>query len=49
MVIAAASGQRGLTFRGSGINRLVFVLYLVGGIAVFPASIALVASLVRAL
>ncbi len=49
MVIAAASGERGLAFRGSKTNKLVFVLYLVGGVAVFPACIALIAGLLRAL
>jgi hypothetical protein len=49
MMIAAASGERGLTLRGTKTNTLVFVLYLVGGVAVFPAGIALVAGLLRAL
>ena len=49
MIIAAATGERGLAFRGAPANRLVFALYLVGGVAVFPASIALVLGLVRAL
>lgn len=49
MVIAAASGERGLALRESSTNKLVFVLYLVGGVAVFPACIALVAGLLRAL
>ena len=49
MLIAAASGQRGLGFNGSSTNKLVFILYLVGGVAVFPASAALIAGLLRAL
>jgi len=49
MVIAAASGQRGMSFSGSRANRLVFALYFVGGVAVFPASVALIAGLWRAL
>ena len=49
MVIAAASGQRGLRLAGSNTNKLVFVLYLVGGVAVFPACIVLIAGLLRAL
>jgi len=49
MIVAAASGERGLTLRGSNTNKLVFVLYLVGGVAVFPASIALIVGLLRAL
>ena len=49
MVIAAATGQRGLAFSGSSTNKIVFVLYLVGAVAVFPASVALMAGLLRAL
>ena len=49
MVIAAATGQRGLAFSGSGTNKLIFVLYLLGGVAVFPASAALIAGLFNAL
>jgi hypothetical protein len=49
MIVAAASGERGLALRGSYTNKLVFVLYLVGGVAVFPASIALIVGLLRAL
>jgi hypothetical protein len=49
MVIAAASGERGLGFRGSKINKLVFLLYLVGTVAVFPATGALIFGLLKAL
>jgi hypothetical protein len=49
MVIAAATGQRGLGLSGSSTNKLVFLLYLVGAVAVFPASVALMAGLLRAL
>jgi hypothetical protein len=49
MVIAAATGERGLALRGSSTNKLVFVLYVVGAVAVFPASVALVLGLLRAL
>jgi hypothetical protein len=49
MIIAAASGQRGLSFSGSPTNKLVFALYVVGAVAVFPAGAAFVAGLVRAL
>jgi hypothetical protein len=49
MLIAAVTGDRGLEFRGSNANKLVFVLYLLGGAAVFPASVALVVGLFRAL
>ena len=49
MIIAAASGERGLSFRGTATNKLVFVLYLLGALAVFPAAGALIAGLFRAL
>ncbi len=49
MLIAAASGQRGLRFNGSNTNKLVFALYVVGGVAVFPASVVLIVGLLRAL
>jgi hypothetical protein len=48
MMIAAASGQRGLGWHGSNTNRLVYGLYVVGAVAVFPASFLLVAGLLRA-
>ena len=37
MLIAAVSGERGLRWQGSTTNKLVFALYLAGGMAVFPA------------
>ena len=49
MVIAAASGERGRGFCGSSTNKIVFVLYLVGGVAVFPASVVLIVGLLKAL
>ena len=49
MIVAAATGQRGMTPRGSPANCIVFLLYVVGGVAVFPAVIVLVAGLLRAL
>jgi hypothetical protein len=49
MIIAAASGERGLGWRGSSINRLVYGLYFVGTVAVFPAAGILIVGLVRAL
>ncbi len=49
MLIAAASGERGLRFRGSATSRLIFGLYLAGGVAVFPAAIVLSVGLLRAL
>jgi hypothetical protein len=49
MVIAAASGERGLRHDGSVLNRLVYVLYFLSAVAVFPANVLLVVGLVRAL
>ena len=49
MVMAAASGERGLSWRGSPVNRLVFALYVVGAVAVFPAAFLLILGLVRSL
>ena len=46
--VAAATGDRGLTWSGSLVNRLVFALYVAGPIAVFPAAILLIAGFVRA-
>jgi hypothetical protein len=49
MMVAAASGQRGLGWHGSITNRLVYGLYVVGAVAVFPASVMLAAGLALAL
>lgn len=49
MTLGAASGARGLGWHGSHTNKLVFGLYVVGAIAVFPAAILLVVGLLRAL
>jgi hypothetical protein len=49
MMIAAVSGQRGLGWHGSSTNKLVYGPYVVGAVAVFPASFLLVAGLLRAL
>ncbi len=49
MVIAAATGQRGLTLSGSPTNRLVFVLYVASAVAAFPAVALLAAGLFSAL
>ena len=48
MVIAAARNQRGLTWAGSFTSRLVFGLYVVSAIAVFPAAFLLMLGLLRA-
>lgn len=49
MVMAAASGERGLSWSGSPVNRLVFALYVVGAVAVFPAAFLLILGLARSL
>lgn len=49
MLIAAATGRRGLTWHGTPADRTVFALYVVGTIAVFPAAMLLVAGFVRGL
>lgn len=49
MVIAAATGERGLGLSGSFTNKLVYGLYAVGTVAVFPACMLLIIGLIRAL
>jgi hypothetical protein len=49
MVIAAATGQRGLTLSGSATNRLVFILYVTSAVTAFPAAFLLLAGLFNAL
>jgi hypothetical protein len=49
MLIAAATGERGVTWSGSATSRLVFGLYVVSAVTVFPAAFLLVAGLIRAL
>ena len=49
MIVRAVTGERGLGFNGSATNRLVFVLYAAGTIAVFPGCILLIHGLLRAL
>lgn len=49
MIIAAVSGERGLGFSGSITNKVVYVLYGVGVIAVFPAFLLLIFGLLNAL
>jgi hypothetical protein len=46
MVIAAATGERGLTWTGSVLNRVVFALYVASAVAVFPAALLLIVGLV---
>ena len=49
MILAAVSGERGFVFYGSNINKLIFVLYALGSIAVFPAFLWLIFGLLNAL
>jgi hypothetical protein len=49
MVLRAVSGERGLRCEGSFANKAVFVLYVVGTIAIFPAFFVLIVGLVKAL
>ena len=49
MIVAAATHQRGLRFRGSLVNKSVFVLYVAGAVAVFPAGFMLLSGLLRGL
>jgi len=49
MIIAAVSGERGLRCSGSVANKLVYVLYALGTIAVFPACFLLIFGLYNAL
>jgi hypothetical protein len=49
MMVAAASGERGLTGTGSLTSRLVFWLYVAGAITVFPGVFLLIAGLLQAL
>jgi len=49
MVLRAVSGERGLRYDGSFANRLVFILYVLGTIAIFPACAVLIVGLVKAL
>ena len=48
MIIAAVSGERGLRYDGSVTNELVYVLYAVGTVAVFPACLLLIVGLLKA-
>jgi multisubunit Na+/H+ antiporter MnhG subunit len=49
MIIAAATGQRGVDWSGSATSKCVFGLYVVGAVAVFPALALLIAGLLHAL
>ncbi len=49
MFIAAASGERGHRFAGSATNRLVFVLYGLHVLTIFPACAVLIGGSIAAL
>ena len=49
MVIRAVTGERGLRCEGPFANRLVFILYGLGTITIFPACALFMVGLVRAL
>jgi hypothetical protein len=49
MVVAAATGERGLTWTGSLLNRVVFALYVASAVAVVPAAMLLIAGLIARL
>jgi hypothetical protein len=49
MLIAAATGHRGLTWEGSTTDRAVYGLYVAGTVAIFPAAVLLIAGFARAL
>lgn len=45
----AVAGDRGFGFYGSNTNRLIYVLYVLGAVAVFPAFFLLIYGLIKAL
>jgi hypothetical protein len=49
MLIAAATGHRGLTWEGSTTDRAVYGLYVAGTVAIFPAAVLLIAGFALAL
>lgn len=49
MIIAAVSGERGLGYSGSSTNKLVYILYAVGTVAIFPACSLLIYGLLKSL
>ena len=49
MITTAVSGERGFGFFGSNTNKLVYILYVLGAIAVFPACLLLIFGLLNAL
>ena len=49
MTVSAISGERGFGFSGSTTNKLIFVLYTLGTMAVFPGFVWLLFGLLKAL
>ena len=49
MIMVAVSGERGFGWFGSKINKLIYILYVLGAIAVFPACFLLIFGLFNAL
>ena len=49
MIIRAFSGERGFHFGGSKANWVVYVLYAMGAVALFPACAILIVGLLRSL
>ena len=49
MLIAAISGERGFSLSGSSTNKLIFILYGLGVVTVFPACFLLIFGLLKAL
>ena len=49
MIMVAVSGERGFGWFGSKSNKLIYVLYVLGAIAVFPACFLLIFGLFNAL
>ena len=49
MILAAVSGDRGLGLSGSIANKIVYLLYAVGTVAIFPGCFLLIYGLYKAL
>ena len=49
MTIRAVTGERGLKYQGSLVNRLVYIFYAVATVAIFPAVALLIYGLLKAL
>lgn len=49
MILVAITGERGFGWYGSRINKLIYVLYGLGAITIFPAFLMLIWGLINAL